>query len=341
MRLLVLGGTAFLSRAVAREAVGRGHEVTCACRGESGPVPAGARHLPLDRGRAGAAAVLASYARVDAVVDVARTPSWVREAVAAVPGAHWVLVSSMNVYGDTTTPGGTPGTLPLVPPVETDEDPMSAPEVYGGMKVACERLVREGAASSSIVRAGLIVGPGDPTGRFAYWPARLADTPAPEVLAPGSPEDPVQLVDVRDLAAWLVDLAEARVDGVFHGAGAPLTRGAFLTEVAEGVGAGEATLTWVPQEFLLAQQVEPWAGPRSLPLWLPLPEYAGFLTHDVSASYQAGLRIRPLATTARDTLAWLRTTPGAPVIGLSRAEEAEVLTAWAATRGASGRGHGA
>ena len=333
MRLLVLGGTVFLSRAVAEEAIRRGHDVTCACRGESGTVPEGARHVVLDRAADDVAEVLSSAqvdAPVDVVVDVARHPSWVRSAVAAFPDAHWIFVSTINVYSDDAVSAGTPDSLPLHEPIHTDEDPMSAPETYGAMKVSCEQTVREGAMSSMIVRPGLIVGPGDPTGRFSYWPARLAD--GGEVLAPGSPDDAVQVIDVRDLAAWIVDTAESRTTGVFDGTSHVMTRADALSQMVDGLSSVvepvETTFTWVDQEFLTKQEIEPWMGPRSAPLWLPLPEYAGLMAHDVRASYDAGLATRPIGDTARDTLTWLRDNPGAEVTGMDRETEAAVLRAW-------------
>ena len=326
MRLLVLGGTLFLSRAVAVEAVRRGHEVTCACRG-SAPVPDDARHLPLDRDHDDVGQVLGGQAApYDAVVDVARRPSWVRAAVAALPDAHWVFVSSISVYADNETPGGGPGRLPLLEPVTEDRDLAVEPEAYGGMKVACEELVQAGAVSATIVRPGLIVGPGDPTGRFGYWVERLAD-PVPDgpVLAPGSPTDPTQVVDVRDLAEWLVSCAEQRLPGTFDAIGPVVPRSSLLEEVAAGVDR-RPDLQWVPAERLLDLEVAEWAGPRSLPLWLASAEYAGMLAHDPEPAEEAGLRHRPLAQTAADTLAWLRATPDASRTGLTRAEEAEVLS---------------
>ena len=209
MRLLVLGGTQFLSRAVAADAVARGHDVTCGCRGVTGAVPEGAEHVVFDRAAGPVPADLAATA-YDAVVDVTDQPGWVRHAVGAFPDAHWVFVSTINVYDDETTPGGTPDTLRLREPVAEDGQGRESPEAYGGRKVTCERLVREGVASSTVIRPGLIVGPEDPTGRFSYWPARLAD--GGEVLAPGTPDDDVQVVDVRDLATWIVDCAESRTD---------------------------------------------------------------------------------------------------------------------------------
>ena len=171
MRILVLGGSVFLSKATAADAVARGHEVTCVTRGRSGDVPDGARHVVWDRAD-DVPAELASE-EFDAVVDVSRIPSHVRKAVAAWPAAHWVFVSTVNVYSDNETPDpGTDG--PLVEAIEEDRDLGEDPEAYGGMKVACERLVLDGAARSMVVRPGLIVGPGDPSGRYTYWPERLA-----------------------------------------------------------------------------------------------------------------------------------------------------------------------
>jgi 2'-hydroxyisoflavone reductase len=330
MRLLVLGGSMFLSRAVAEEAVRRGHDVTAACRGTSGSLPTGVRHVAWDRREAMPADL--AEAHFDAVVDVARHPSWVRTAVAAFPGAHWTFVSTINVYEDESTPGGRPGTIPERQPITADVDLADDPEAYGPMKVACEQIVRGGAAAAMVIRPGLIVGPGDPTGRFSYWPARMGDVAEhPEVLAPGDPDDSVQVIDVRDLAAWIVDSAESRRTGVFDGIGAALPIRDLLAEVATGAGVAPE-LTWVPQEFLAEREVEPWAGPRSVPLWLPRPEYDGMLAHDATPSYDAGLVTRPLADTARDTLAWLRATPDATLTGLGREEEAEVLAAWAEAR---------
>jgi 2'-hydroxyisoflavone reductase len=325
MRLLVLGGSVFLSREVAAEAVRRGHDVTCACRGSSGALPDGVRHVVWDR----ADAVPAELARssYDGVVDVARRPSWVRRAVEALPDAHWVFVSSVSAYADDATPGGGPGTLPLHPAREEDADLAVEPQAYGPMKVACEQVVTGGAASSVVVRPGLVVGPGDPTGRFTYWPARLAAAGTTEVVAPGSPSDAVQVVDVRDLAGWLVSLAESRTTGVLDGVGPVQPLGDLLDAVATGVGADPAW-TWLPSDFLEQQRVDPWSGPRSLPLWLPRPAYDGMLAHDPEPARAAGLVTRPVADTAADTLSWLRSEPEATVTGLTADEESELLASW-------------
>ncbi len=261
MRFLVLGGTVFLSRAVAVEAAARGHEVSVAARGASGSVPDGVRHVVLDRTE-GIPADLAAE-EFDAVVDVARTPSWVGRAVTAWPRAHWTFVSTINVYADETTPGGTPASLPLVDAQPEDVDLRAHPEAYGPMKVACEQLVREGAERAFVVRPGLIVGPGDPTGRFTYWPARLADVePGEPVLVGGDPSDTVQVIDVRDLAAWIVTAAEAGLTGDLDGVGPATALGDLLAEVAAGLGV-EPRWTWASDTVLEVHDVAPWMGPRS------------------------------------------------------------------------------
>jgi len=326
MRLLVLGGTVFLSRAVAEDACHRGHDVVCAARGVSGAVPDGAELVTWDRAEPAPTAL--REREFDAVVDVGRHPSRVRSAAETFPDAHWVFVSTINVYADDRTPGGRPGTLPLREPVTGDVDLTLDPEAYGPMKVACEEAVREVTDSPTIVRPGLIVGPGDPSGRFTYWPARLGDTtPGEEVLAPGAPPDPMQLVDVRDLAHWLVDCAAARRPGTYDGVGPALPLGDLLAAVARGVGA-EPAWTWVDQEFLAEQGVEAWMGPDSVPLWLPRPEYDGLPAHDAGPPLDHGLLVRPVEETAADTLRWLRSTPGAHVTGISRDRERGLLAAW-------------
>ncbi|RYP85341.1 epimerase [Nocardioides guangzhouensis] len=320
MRILVLGGTVFLSRAVAVEAVARGHDVVCACRGTSGRVPDGAEHVVLDR-TTGDWPALSGF---DAVVDVSRTPSHVRSAVAALPEAHWVFVSTCSVYADHRALGGTPATTPLIDAITEDVDWTSSPEAYGGMKVACEQIVQDGAATSAVVRPGLIAGPGDPTGRFTYWPVRLAE-PGP-VLAPPA-DDVVQTIDVRDLAAWVVHAAETRLEGVYDGVGAATLRADFLAEVARGVADTVPDFAWSSEEFLATHEVAAWHGPRSLPVWVPGKDDRGFMAHDVAPSLAAGLRLRPLADTARDTLAWVRSDPDAVVTGLTVDEERAVLAA--------------
>jgi nucleoside-diphosphate-sugar epimerase len=310
----------FLSRAVAADAVARGHDVTCAARGESGSAPDGARLVHLDRTAPDWSALEGEW---DAVVDVARTPSWVAAALDHLADAHWTFVSTISVYADHSTPGGTPETLPLLPPVTDDVD-QDSPEAYGSSKVACEQDVQARAREALIVRPGLIIGPGDPSGRFTYWPERLAE--GGEVLAPESPDRDTQAIDVRDLAAWIVTGAEKRLTGVYDATGRVQRLSDLVDEVSKAVG-GDATVIWAPADFLLEREVTYWAGPRALPLWLP-EDARGMTSHDVSAAFDAGLTTRPVGETAVDTLAWLHENPAAPRTGLSRAEEQDLLDDW-------------
>lgn len=331
MRILVLGGTVFLSRATAAEALRRGHDVVCAARGSSGSVPDGARLVVWDRDQPAPPSLLDES--FDAVVDVARHPSRVRSAVATFPGAHWLFVSTVNVYPDQATPGLSPTTAAVHEPLRDDVDLAVDPEAYGPMKVACEEIVRGGTDGAMVVRPGLIVGPGDPTGRFTYWPARLAGVgPGDPVLAPGAPTDTVQVIDVRDLATWFVVSLEGRLGGDFDGTGPVMPITDLLAATAVGVGA-EPGWTWVDQDFLSAQEVAPWSGPGSLPLWLPRPSYDGMLAHDPTPSFDAGLVTRAVEETARDTLAWLRATPDAVVSGMTRQQETDLLDRWVSRRG--------
>jgi nucleoside-diphosphate-sugar epimerase len=322
MRRLVLGGTVFLSRAITVDAVARGHDVTCAARGESGSVPAGARHVVLDREAPDWSALDGEW---DAVVDVARTPSWVADSLDALAdrAPHWTFVSSISVYADHSTPGGSPDTLPLLPPITEDVE-QDTPEKYGSSKVACEQTVQARAREALVVRPGLIIGPGDPSGRFSYWPDRLAE--GGDVLAPESPDRDTQAIDVRDLAAWIVTCAEQRVTGVYDATGEVMRLGDLVDAVVAAVG-GETRVVWATADFLLERDVAYWSGPRSLPLWLP-EESRGMTSHDVSAALAAGLTTRPIGETAVDTLTWLRSEEDAPRTGLTRAEEQDLLGDW-------------
>jgi 2'-hydroxyisoflavone reductase len=338
MRLLVLGGTVFLGRAVARQAAAAGHDVTCAARGASGEPVTGVRFVRVDRDEPDALAPLVAADPFDAVIDVSRRPSHARQAVAALRDrvGHAVYVSSCSAYSEHAEPGLRVDNTPVLDPLPADADEATISthaEAYGRAKVASEEAYRDGFGTDRtfVCRAGLIVGPEDELGRFPYWVRRLAAGGA--VLAPGHPADLLQLVDVRDLADWLIDVAERRVAGTFDGIGEPMPWGEFLAGIAAGVGA-DPKLTWVSQEFLLEQNVAPWSGERSLPMWLPLPKYAGFLSRDVAASIGAGLRCRPLTDTARDTWAWLSGRSPDKVVdpteraGLDAEDETALLEVW-------------
>lgn len=321
MRLLILGGSQFLGRAIAVHACACGHRVTCAARGLSGPIASGARFVHVDRDASNGLEPLTGQ-MFDAVVDVSRHPGQVRRAVAALKRqtGHWTFVSTISVYADNRTPGQRAASAPLRAPTASDIE-YSSDETYGPAKVACEQAVGENAF---ICRPGLIVGPEDPTGRFTYWPVRLDR--GGEVLAPGTPDDAVQFIDVRDLAQWIIHAAQAGLAGIYDAIGATRSRGEVLTECAAALGSS-CTLTWVDRAFLEQHDVRPWTGPRSLPLWLPLPDFAGFATRDTTDARNAGLNVRALSQTARDTLDWWRASNG-PIVGLTADEERELLAAW-------------
>lgn len=230
MRLLVLGGTAWLGRATAAAAVQAGHEVVCLARGTSGATALGAALVVGDRTRPEAYDAVSGQ-RWDAVVDVARQPGQVRTAVAALESsaAHYVLVSSGNVYAEQRTVGADED-APLHAPLEGDV--MSSMEVYGPAKVACEQhvLCAFGPDRAMIARAGLLGGPEDPFDRSGYWPWRFARPAASDgaVLLPAAPDQPAQLLDVRDLAFWLVRAAEQHLPGVYNAVGETMPLGDHL-----------------------------------------------------------------------------------------------------------------
>jgi len=334
MRLLVLGGTAWLGRTVVEHALEHGHQVTCLARGESGSVPAGAAHLRANRDRSDAYDAGAG-SEWDAVVDVARQPGQVRAAARALAdrAAHTVLVSSASVYADHATPGQDES-APVLPALEAEA--METMDTYGQAKAACEQhvLAAFGRDRSLVVRACLIAGPGDTSGRTGYWPLRFARPVADDgsVLVPDAPDLGTQVIDVRDLASWIVSAASARTAGVLNAMGPTMPLAEHLA-VARDVAGHEGPLVAVDQEWLLAHDVTPWAGERSLPLWLPLPAYAGFATRDSSAAHRAGLTARPLMKTLADTLEWeLAEGPGrARPAGLPDDVERDLLRR--ATRG--------
>jgi 2'-hydroxyisoflavone reductase len=331
MRLLVLGGTAFLGHTVARAALDRGHEVTCVARGASGPVPVGARLVRVDREDPAAGLGSVEDQPWDAVVEVGREPGPVARAARwlAPRTEHAVFVSTGNVYADHSVPGADESTALLAPLEGAGE----GPDGYGARKVACENHVLEafGAERALIARAGLLGGPGDLSGRSGYWPWRMGHPALPgEVLVPDALGAPAQLLDARDLAAWLLDCAEEHVSGIVDAVGPTTTLGGVLTASAEASGSA-ATPVPVDPTWLTEQGVDAWMGPRSLPLWLPYPEYAGFAARSGAAARALGLTTRPLVDTLRDVLAWEeRDRPGDRPrgAGLTDDEERELFAAW-------------
>ena len=207
--------------------------------------------------------------------------------------------------------------------------------LYGALKAVSEaEAAAQFGAAATIIRPGLIVGPGDATDRFTYWPVRLAR--GGEVLAPGHGRDPVQFIDARDLAEWTVRVAETRAHGVFNATGPAhgLTTAAMLKTVAGAVG-GNPRLVWAPDAFLEAEKVSPWSN---MPVWVPAQgETAGFARRSIARALAAGLTFRPLGVTATDTLAWFHTLPAERQArlraGLAPEREAALLATLRAAKG--------
>ena len=249
---------------------------------------------------------------------------------------QYTFVSSGSVYADTSRPGvGENGPVHEIPP-DAPEDLDSSPAAYGGFKVLCERALEEAMPGRVLsVRAGLVVGPYDPTNRFTYWVTRIAA--GGDVVAPEPRDQSVQFVDGRDLADWIVRMAEERRAGVFNATGPerPFTMESLLAGIRSATGS-DARLTWVDERFLLEAGVEPF---QDLPFWLAPsanPDFAGFLALDVSKALAARLAFRPLRETVADTLEWARTEPPPAkdvgvrldAAGISRERERELLAAW-------------
>lgn len=340
MRLLILGGTKFLGRHLAEVALARGHEVTLFNRGKSNPGLF--REVEQVRGdRDGGLGALAGR-RWDAVVDTSGyVPRVVRASAEALRDAvdSYVFISSQSVYRDFS--GEVREDSPVGALADEGVEEVTG-ETYGPLKALCERAAEEAMPGRVLsVRAGLIVGPYDPTVRFSYWTARVAR--GGEVLAPGDPERPVQFIDARDLAAWVLVSAEARRAGVFNVSGPDyrLTFGRFL-EICGEVGGDGASFAWVDERFLLDRGVEPWG---ELPLWLDSSNegFRNFFAADISRALAAGLAFRPLTETVRDTLEWQKSGEAPPLKDgvampdstLRPGRERELLAEWKRAAGAN------
>lgn len=356
LRILILGGTGFTGPHQVRYAAERGHHITVFNRGRrEADLPSTVEHLQGDRNEpdgAGLTALREAVARGtrwDVVIDNPTTlPFWVRDAGRVLRDAtdHFIFISTISVYADTSRAGMDETTVlaeyrgedALKETMQTYQ--AAGGQLYGPLKVASEREAeRWFPGRTTVIRPGLIVGPGDTTGRFTYWPARLRR--GGEVLAPGDGRDAVQFIDARDLAEWTIRVAEQRVIGTFNATGPAGEMS--IAEMLGGIrGAFDMTtplrLTWVPPEFLEQHRIRGWSD---MPVWVAPRDNAGFMRVSIRRALDAGLTFRPLAVTARETMEWLDALPGqrwyqemteaarARLTGTFTAErEAAALRAW-------------
>lgn len=344
LNLLILGGTGFTGPHQIEYAVARGHKVTVFNRGRRDvDLPDSVVQLQGDRNTGDLAALRGK--EWDVVIDNPTTlPFWVRDAGQVLKDAadHYIFISTISVYADTSRAGmdeNTPlaqyeGADPLSETMESFRQNVGA--LYGPLKAASEREAEKWfPGRTTVIRPGLIVGPGDESDRFTYWPVRIAR--GGTVMAPGTPNDPVQIIDARDLAEWTIRMAEQRATGIYNATGprAPLT----IAEMLYGIRASQSgdnvvRFEWVPQDFLDEHQVRGWSH---MPVWVPVrDDNAGFARVSIERAVAKGLTFRPLAVTARDTLDWFQTLPAERQAemraGLPAEREVEVLRAWEARR---------
>ena len=335
MKLLIIGGTRFLGRYLVTSALANNHEVTLFNRGRHPSEPTvetiqGDRNKDLEKlkGR-----------RWDAVVDTCgMLPRAVKAAAQVLSDSveTYTFISTQNVYADVSTPGVdetsplkslTPEQLEQANAIDTTGEP-SYGNLYGGLKAHCEQAIEEVMPNRVLnIRPGLIVGPHDYTDRFTYWVVRIAR--GGEVLAPGRPDRFVQLIDVRDLAEWIVKMIERKQTGVYNANG--LSNVFTMQDVLEeckAVSDSDATFTWASESFLLEENVAAWSD---MPLWLPeeaAPHLKGFMFVSYEKAVREGLRFRPLRETVAGTLEWAQAHPGDLKAGVTGDKEKTLLRKW-------------
>lgn len=330
-RILILGGTGFLGPQIVEAAQKRGHTLTLFNRGKTHPelFP----NVEKLRGDRDGDLKSLQGKKWDAVVDTSGyVPRIVRDSAVLLKDAvqQYVFISTLSVYGDTSKAGMDEST-----PVATIPDPTVEKvtgETYGALKALCEQAAEKAMPGRvSVIRPGLIVGPGDPTDRFTYWPVRVAR--GGEVLAPGSPSDPVQYIDARDLGEWIVEVIEGRTFGVYNAVGPKEELGiGRMLDACNAASGGKATFTWVDAAFLEEEKVAPWSD---MPVWVPpVGDGAGFARTSAAKAIAKGLDFRPIDETVKATLDWFHTLPedrqAALKSGIKPEREVEVLAAWRA-----------
>ncbi|GAA4583913.1 NAD-dependent epimerase/dehydratase family protein [Planotetraspora phitsanulokensis] len=334
MRVLIIGGSVFLGRAIVAEALAQGHEVTTFNRGVSGPGLPGVHAVHGDREVLEDLDRLVDGREWDVVIDVCGyTPANVLEAVRRLSGhaGHYTFISSISAYPDFPAKPAVDETFPRYEcPPDADADFGE----YGVLKAGCERAVEEYFDGPSlIVNPGLIIGPYENVGRLPWWLTRISK--GGRVLAPGNPDLPIQLIDARDIAAFTLAQAEKRTTGRYltGGVRANATFGSWLADCVEVTGS-DAELVWAEDGFLLDHEVEQWT---ELPLWLAEgPETTGGWTHSSAKALAAGLTCRPVTETVRDTWEWLKDVPegersfGNRMLrhGIDPEKEARILADW-------------
>jgi 2'-hydroxyisoflavone reductase len=334
LRILVLGGTGFTGPYQVRYALSRGHKVTTFNRGKTHPgeLPNEVEQLIGDRNRRLDALINRQW---DVAIDNPTTlPAWVRDAAEILKGnvEHYVFISTISVYGEPKT--GPDEAAPTekyegADPYKETLEAMKASgyKTYGPLKALSEGEAEKWFPGKTlIIRPGLIVGPRDETDRFTYWPMRIDR--GGEILAPGTPSHPVQFVDARDLAEWTIRMVENRETGIYNATGPakPLGIGGMLDETKDALNSN-ATFTWVNEDFLTQQNVQPWSD---MPVWTG--RESGLARAKIDRALSKGLTFRPLTETARDTLAWFKSQPqdrqAKLRAGITPEREAEVLNAW-------------
>ena len=339
LRILILGGTGFTGPYQVRYALERGHTVTLFNRGRQHKNwPGKVEELIGDRNTGDLKAL--EGREWDVCIDNPTTlPFWVRDAGRVLHGKvqQYVFISTLSVYAEDDKPADESaplaryvGTDPMAETIESLR--ANVAELYGPLKAVSEQEARKQFPGMvTIIRPGLIVGPGDETDRFTYWPVRLSR--GGEVLAPGDGTDAVQFIDARDLAEWTIRMTESRAFGTFNATGPenPLQMRGMLTEIATAIHS-DARITWVPTKFLEERNVAPWSD---MPVWVPDEgDSAGFAKRSIRNAVAGGLTFRPLTVTAADTLEWFKQQPperqAKLKAGLSPAREQELLAAWKA-----------
>jgi 2'-hydroxyisoflavone reductase len=340
LNILILGGTGFTGPHQVRYALARGHKLTLLNRGQREVEwPAEVEELTADRNVAGAVKSALAGRSWDVCIDnPTALPVWVRDAGESLKDhvGQFVFISTISVYADNSKPGMDENTAlaqyegedPLRETMETYR--ASQGRLYGPLKVASEREAEKWfPGKTTVIRPGLIVGPGDQSDRFTYWPVRIDR--GGDVMAPGTGDDPTQIIDARDIAEWTIRMVEDGHTGIYNATGKTRSMAELLYGV-RAVTTSDVSFTWVPQDFLEAQEVRGWSH---MPTWVPSrSDNAGWARVSIQRALDKGLTFRPLAPTAADTLEWFKTLPAERkenmVAGIKADREAEVLAAWKA-----------